>query len=290
MPGGRNDHYYRVLGVDPSASAEELKRAHRDLAQVWHPDRFTANPRLRKVAEQKLLEINQAYDALRSARRTSPPVEAVPPAPVQPPAKTMAPALRQRLRLGVQAAGVAAAILLLILAGRGVHALLTVKPSPPPVAAVAVPQQEEPQSSPPASRRVHAGPVDQRITNGEEIVEPRGRAGVGRLSVNNQTEEDAVATLLDQSTGATLRMVYVTAGMQTLIDGIGPGVYRLSLSSGSGWNGAARAFMRDRTAARSVGPFSFTQVQTAGQVRGDQYSIVLRGEATVSSDISQAGG
>src|SRR5205823_14431550 len=73
MADGRIDHYYRVLGVRPSASSEELKRAHRDLAQVWHPDRFMANPRLRKVAQEKLLEINEAYDALRSGAPLPPP-------------------------------------------------------------------------------------------------------------------------------------------------------------------------------------------------------------------------
>ena len=65
MAAGSRDHYYRVLGVDPSASAEELKRAHRDLVQVWHPDRFTANPRLQNIAQEKLREINSAYAALR---------------------------------------------------------------------------------------------------------------------------------------------------------------------------------------------------------------------------------
>src|SRR5678815_4464351 len=71
------DRYYRVLGVDATASPQQLKRAHRDLVQVWHPDRFTANPRLQKLAAAKLLEINHAYDALRSKApepKSAPPV------------------------------------------------------------------------------------------------------------------------------------------------------------------------------------------------------------------------
>jgi hypothetical protein len=112
---------------------------------------------------------------------------------------------------------------------------------------------------------------------------------VGKVSVSNQTGQDAVASLLQSDSGAALRTVYISAGMEAAIDGIGPGVYRLSLHSGSGWSWKAGGFTRDRTAPRSVGPFAFTQVQTAGQVRGDRYGIVLRHDATVGSEMSHAG-
>ncbi|HYO75877.1 MAG TPA: J domain-containing protein, partial [Thermoanaerobaculia bacterium] len=35
----RLDDCYALLDLRPGASEEELKRAHRDLAKVWHPDR-----------------------------------------------------------------------------------------------------------------------------------------------------------------------------------------------------------------------------------------------------------
>jgi len=57
---------YRTLGLTPGASAEEIKQAHRDLAQVWHPDRLGGNPRLREKAERNLQRINEAYDVLKS--------------------------------------------------------------------------------------------------------------------------------------------------------------------------------------------------------------------------------
>ncbi|MFC1610000.1 J domain-containing protein [Myxococcota bacterium] len=41
-----------------------MKRAYRDMAKVWHPDRFAHDPRLQQKAEQKLKEINSAYDSL----------------------------------------------------------------------------------------------------------------------------------------------------------------------------------------------------------------------------------
>lgn len=66
--------YYELLGVAPGASIQELKAAHRDLAKVWHPDRFAHDPRLQQKAQEKLKEINEAFDQLKAGktgRRTS---------------------------------------------------------------------------------------------------------------------------------------------------------------------------------------------------------------------------
>jgi hypothetical protein len=66
--------YYELLGVAPGASMPELKTAHRDLAKVWHPDRFAHDPRLQQKAQEKLKEINEAFDQLiagKLGRRTN---------------------------------------------------------------------------------------------------------------------------------------------------------------------------------------------------------------------------
>ena len=55
--------YYELLGVDRSASAEELKRAYRKLAMENHPDRNPDNPE----AERKFKDINEAYDVDRKS-------------------------------------------------------------------------------------------------------------------------------------------------------------------------------------------------------------------------------
>ena len=52
--------YYKALGVDKRASAEEIKKAYRKLAREYHPDR---NPGDEK-AESRFKEISQAYDVL----------------------------------------------------------------------------------------------------------------------------------------------------------------------------------------------------------------------------------
>ena len=85
---------YELLGVKPGVPIRELKAAHRDLAKVWHPDRFQHDPRLQEKAQEKLKEINEAYDLLISGKEPRPrPVSAEAPraaysAPAPAPAPT----------------------------------------------------------------------------------------------------------------------------------------------------------------------------------------------------------
>lgn len=58
---------YQVLGVKPDASDEEIKRAYRELARKYHPDNYQNNP-LSDLAEEKMKEINEAYDAILKQR------------------------------------------------------------------------------------------------------------------------------------------------------------------------------------------------------------------------------
>lgn len=61
---------YSVLGVKPDASDEEIKRAYRELARKYHPDNYQNNP-LADLAEEKMKEINEAYDTITRMRSGS---------------------------------------------------------------------------------------------------------------------------------------------------------------------------------------------------------------------------
>ena len=56
---------YEVLGVKPGASQEEIKSAYRKLVKQYHPDQYGDNP-LKNLAEEKLAEINKAYDMIKN--------------------------------------------------------------------------------------------------------------------------------------------------------------------------------------------------------------------------------
>ena len=58
---------YSVLGVDPSATDEEIKKAYHDLVRKYHPDRYKDSD-LASVANEKMTEINAAYDEIQKMR------------------------------------------------------------------------------------------------------------------------------------------------------------------------------------------------------------------------------
>ena len=59
--------YYEVLGVQKSASEEEIKKAYRSLAKKYHPDLHPGD----KEAEAKFKEVGEAYEVLSNAEKRS---------------------------------------------------------------------------------------------------------------------------------------------------------------------------------------------------------------------------
>jgi len=55
-----SEDYYKTLGIEKSASAEDIKKAYRKLALKWHPDKNPNN----KSAEDKFKKISEAYAVL----------------------------------------------------------------------------------------------------------------------------------------------------------------------------------------------------------------------------------
>lgn len=59
--------YYEVLGVKKNASLDEIKKAYRELALRYHPDRVPAQQK--KEAEEKFKEISEAYAVLSDSQK-----------------------------------------------------------------------------------------------------------------------------------------------------------------------------------------------------------------------------
>ena len=61
---------YQILNIPPTATDEEVKRAYRDLARKYQPDNYHDNP-LADLAQEKMKEINEAYDQIQKQRKAS---------------------------------------------------------------------------------------------------------------------------------------------------------------------------------------------------------------------------
>ena len=59
---------YKVLGVSPNATDDEIKQAYRELARKYHPDKYRDSD-LADLAEEKMKEVNAAYEEIQQMRK-----------------------------------------------------------------------------------------------------------------------------------------------------------------------------------------------------------------------------
>ena len=62
-----NNNPYKVLGVSPNASDEDIKKAYYELVRKYHPDRYSGSD-LADLASEKMKEINAAYEQIQRER------------------------------------------------------------------------------------------------------------------------------------------------------------------------------------------------------------------------------
>lgn len=58
---------YKVLGVSPNATDDQIKEAYRKLARKYHPDKYTDSD-MKDLAEEKMKEVNSAYEEIQQMR------------------------------------------------------------------------------------------------------------------------------------------------------------------------------------------------------------------------------
>jgi DnaJ-class molecular chaperone len=58
--------YYLIMGITPMDGEPEIKKAYKELAKKYHPD---LNPGMRSYAEEKMVELTEAYDTLLDSEK-----------------------------------------------------------------------------------------------------------------------------------------------------------------------------------------------------------------------------
>lgn len=93
------DEAYQILEVEPGADEETVREARKTLAKVWHPDRHANDPALQAKAQDKLADVNAAFELVEKAGFPKavpkpPPPRAEPPKAEPPKAEPPKPAAR----------------------------------------------------------------------------------------------------------------------------------------------------------------------------------------------------
>jgi len=62
-------HYFKILGIEPSSDWQQVRKAYRHKARIWHPDRLPDIDNLRSQAEEKFKDVNNAFHTLSAYHR-----------------------------------------------------------------------------------------------------------------------------------------------------------------------------------------------------------------------------
>ena len=65
----KNRDYYKILGINRNATAEEIKKAYRKMALKYHPDRNSESEESKKIAQRKFQDVSDAYVVLSDPKK-----------------------------------------------------------------------------------------------------------------------------------------------------------------------------------------------------------------------------
>ncbi len=173
--------------------------------------------------------------------------------------------LLSRATLGLGAAG----LLILFLRGGKISFLrereiAPVSPTSPAVSPAQLVGASQPASEPAVS-----------LPSGFELAEPRGPTGRGTLKITNGTQSDAVLRLVDIELRQTRRFVYIAAGDQAMLRGIGPCHCVVRFALGRDWDEEAMRFRRNVTYSTFDEGFHFTETDSDDGVQWAVFEVTL---------------
>ncbi|MFJ1646551.1 hypothetical protein [Streptomyces sp. NPDC088258] len=111
-------------------------------------------------------------------------------------------------------------------------------------------------------------PQKRRLGNGT-LVKDAGRSGLGRLTIDNGTESDAVVSLTGQR--RTAFTLYIRKGRSATVRAVEDGSYTVYFASGTDWNSAKKSFTRDCSFQKFDDKAAFRTVAVTG---GTQYTVL----------------
>ncbi|HEX8397068.1 MAG TPA: hypothetical protein VF644_06560 [Pyrinomonadaceae bacterium] len=130
-------------------------------------------------------------------------------------------------------------------------------------------------------------PLVERLANGANIIRPQGAGGRGVVRVLNGTSSDAIAKLVDYSTGKTHRLMYIRSNSNASIRNIAVGNYTLKFSLGSGYDSNSGNFLYSKSFSKFDDILTFEELRTQGRFQWGEFEVTLNpvayGNAQTSS-------
>jgi hypothetical protein len=114
-----------------------------------------------------------------------------------------------------------------------------------------------------------------RYQTGANLFRSDSGGGRGSLRISNGTESDAVAKLVDSTTGKTYRLVYVRASSVANVGSIGSGSYLLKFSLGFDFDKSSGKFLRAQSFTKFDEIMNFVETRNGNEVRWNDHEVTL---------------